>query len=286
MVWANSDKPLSMTIVMACNGYCLFCANMHPFAGACLGFFHSFDSRGGSWPLSGKEVFPGGGSVVHFSNKDVKHTFPDGKVVYFYSETQTTHTTQVLTDALMHGCVCAIILAPCIPYGGCWHLPSRSCRVSARCSAGESLVCKTSAAVSRLLWQADFPLGTVDGWQPSGAEMFEFINGQREKHYPDGTKEILFPDGTLKNIRADKEEESIFPDGTVQRIFTWVASASFVVDSLFAYHSALSDIPRICLPVPIALFFFAHQHMPSFVNVRVGLCLVTSLRVLDHSNYK
>jgi len=31
---------------------------------------------------------------VHFSNKDVKHTFPDGKVVYYYSETRTTHTTQ------------------------------------------------------------------------------------------------------------------------------------------------------------------------------------------------
>ena len=28
-------------------------------------------------------MFPGGGSVVHFSNKDVKHTFPDGKVAYF-----------------------------------------------------------------------------------------------------------------------------------------------------------------------------------------------------------
>jgi hypothetical protein len=28
-------------------------------------------------------VFPGGGSVVHFSNKDVKHTFPDGKVEHF-----------------------------------------------------------------------------------------------------------------------------------------------------------------------------------------------------------
>lgn len=86
--------------------------------------------------------------MVHFSNKDVKHTFPDGKVVYFYSETRTTHTTQ-----------------------------------------------------------------------PDGLEMFEFSNGQREKHLPDGSKEILFPDGTLKNIRANKEEESIFPDGTVQRIF-------------------------------------------------------------------
>lgn len=87
--------------------------------------------------------------MVHFSNKDVKHTFPDGKVVYYYSETRTSHTTQ-----------------------------------------------------------------------PDGMEMFEFSNGQREKHFPDGRKEILFPDGTLKNIHINKEEESIFPDGTVQRIYT------------------------------------------------------------------
>ncbi|KAJ1462935.1 T-complex protein 10, C-terminal domain-containing protein, partial [Pelagophyceae sp. CCMP2097] len=43
---------------------------------------------------------------------------------------------------------------------------------------------------------------TTHTTQPStGMEVFEFPNGQVEKHDRDGTKEILFPDGTRKVIQ-------------------------------------------------------------------------------------
>ena len=49
-------------------------------------------------------------------------------------------------------------------------------------------------------------------------QVFQFANGQVEKHFPDGRKEIKFADGTVKSIMQDGQEESVFPDGTVQRI--------------------------------------------------------------------
>ena len=40
-----------------------------------------------------KETFRDGDSVIHFTNGDYKQMLVDGQVVYFYSETKTTHTT-------------------------------------------------------------------------------------------------------------------------------------------------------------------------------------------------
>ncbi|CAM9099496.1 unnamed protein product [Chrysoparadoxa australica] len=48
---------------------------------------------------------------------------------------------------------------------------------------------------------------------PSGLEMFEFPNGQVERHHEDGRKEIDFPDGTKKYVSVDGTETSVFPDG-------------------------------------------------------------------------
>ncbi|OMJ96341.1 hypothetical protein SteCoe_79 [Stentor coeruleus] len=59
---------------------------------------------------------------------------------------------------------------------------------------------------------------TVQTTFPDGLQLFQFANGQTEKHYTDGTKEIAFPDKTIKCIFNDGEEESIFPDGTIQKI--------------------------------------------------------------------
>jgi T-complex protein 10 C-terminus len=59
---------------------------------------------------------------------------------------------------------------------------------------------------------------TVQTTFPDGLQLFQFSNGQTEKHSSDGTKEIKFPDGTTKYIFNDGQEKSIFPDGTVQKI--------------------------------------------------------------------
>lgn len=31
--------------------------------------------------------------IVYFANEDVKQTFPDGKVVYYFADARTTQTT-------------------------------------------------------------------------------------------------------------------------------------------------------------------------------------------------
>ena len=50
-----------------------------------------------------------------------------------------------------------------------------------------------------------------------GLEVYEFPNGQVEKHFSDGSKEIFFPDNTRKVIHVDGTHESVFPDGVIVR---------------------------------------------------------------------
>ena len=90
-----------------------------------------------------KEVQVNGESLVRFLNGDTKWTSADSaKVVYFYSEAKTRHTTY-----------------------------------------------------------------------SNGLEVYEFPNGQVERHHPDGTKEIAFPDRTRKLVLANGLQETHFPDG-------------------------------------------------------------------------
>lgn len=59
---------------------------------------------------------------------------------------------------------------------------------------------------------------TIQTTFPDGLQIFQFANGQLEKHFPNKHKEINFPDGTVKKIAPDEGEETIFPDGTVQKV--------------------------------------------------------------------
>ena len=85
--------------------------------------------------------------IVSFFNGDIKQILPDGRVVYYYADAQTTHTTYA-----------------------------------------------------------------------DGLQIFQFANGQVEKHYIDGTKEIQFPDQTIKYLFPDGSAESVFLDGTVVHV--------------------------------------------------------------------
>ena len=50
-------------------------------------------------------------------------------------------------------------------------------------------------------------------------EVFQFVSGQVERHFPDGTREIHFANGTTKRIDGNTGREQIrFPDGTVKVI--------------------------------------------------------------------
>ena len=85
--------------------------------------------------------------IVSFFNGDIKQILPDGRVVYYYADAQTTHTTYA-----------------------------------------------------------------------DGLQIFQFANGQVEKHYIDGTKEIQFPDQTIKYLFPNGSAESVFLDGTVVHV--------------------------------------------------------------------
>lgn len=83
-------------------------------------------------------------TTVNFANGDVKKTDTlTGKVVYFYADARTTHTTE------------------------------------------------------------------------NDVDIFEFPNGQVERHNKDGTKDIKFPDGTRKIVDADGRSRTRFPDGAL-----------------------------------------------------------------------
>lgn len=84
--------------------------------------------------------------IVNFANGDVKRTdTKTGRVVYFYADARTTHTTDPVDEL----------------------------------------------------------------------EIFEFPNGQVERHKKDGSKDIHFPDGTRKFVDPDGRSQTRFPDGVV-----------------------------------------------------------------------
>ncbi|XP_060772381.1 centromere protein J isoform X2 [Neoarius graeffei] len=59
---------------------------------------------------------------------------------------------------------------------------------------------------------------TTHSTYPSGLEVLEFPNKQREKRHPNGTREIFFSDGTVKTMYPDGRQESFFPDGTIVKL--------------------------------------------------------------------
>ena len=60
---------------------------------------------------------------------------------------------------------------------------------------------------------------TTHTTRKDGCEVYQFPNGQTERHYPDGLKEILFPDYTRKVIYPSGVTESFFPDGATVKEF-------------------------------------------------------------------
>lgn len=53
---------------------------------------------------------------------------------------------------------------------------------------------------------------------PNGVKIYNFPNGQTEKHLPSGDKEIIYPDGTIKTIFENGNEEILYPDGEVELV--------------------------------------------------------------------
>ena len=51
----------------------------------------------------------------------------------------------------------------------------------------------------------------------NGTVVYEFPNGQTEKHFPDKTQEVAYADGTVRWVHANGDDVVRFPNGIVQK---------------------------------------------------------------------
>lgn len=142
-----------------------------------------------------KEISSDGQSVlVLFFNGDVKHTFPDRRIIYYFAENKTTHTTY--PDGLQ-----------------VYHFPND--QLEKHYPDGTKEITFPNQSVKFLFADGSEESVLVDGTIirsiPSGNRVIQFPNGQKEIHtkeykkreYPDGTIKYLFPDGRQETRYAN-----------------------------------------------------------------------------------
>ncbi|XP_038583660.1 uncharacterized protein si:ch211-140l13.3 [Micropterus salmoides] len=136
--------------------------------------------------------------TVTFFNGDIKHILEDGKMVYYYAGSQTTHTTYPSGLEILH-------------------FPNR--QIEKRHPGGKREILFPDQTIKFL--EADgsertiFPDGTIVHLSPSGEKMVDFPNGQREIHTSQ-YKRREDPDGTVKTIYPDGRQETKYASGRVR----------------------------------------------------------------------
>ncbi|XP_060731667.1 centromere protein J isoform X1 [Tachysurus vachellii] len=146
-----------------------------------------------------KQVSADGLSVtITFFNGDIKQMMPDQRVIYYYAEAQTTHTTY--PDGL------EVLQFP-------------NNQIEKHFTDGHK--------------EITFPDQTVKNLYPDGREESVLLDGTIIQQNPDGTKEIQFntgqrelhtaqfkrreyPDGTVKTVYSDGRQETRYPNGRVR----------------------------------------------------------------------
>ena len=84
-----------------------------------------------------------------------------------------------------------------------------------RCVNGDTKQTSTDGTVIYHYCEAN----TTHTSYTTGVEVYEFPNGQTERHHADGLKEIYFPDQTRKLVYPSGVQESTFPDGVQVKEF-------------------------------------------------------------------
>ncbi|XP_060576388.1 centromere protein J-like [Ruditapes philippinarum] len=146
-----------------------------------------------------KEISADGKSIiVSFFNGDMKQIMPDQRVIYYYSENQTTHTNY--PDGL------EIIQFPnqqtekLYPDGTKEiTFPDQTIKYIFPNGSEESI----------------FPDGTVIRLEKNGDKTMEFPNGQREIHTQE-YKKREYPDGTVKTVYPDGRQETRYSNGRLR----------------------------------------------------------------------
>eukprot|EP00118_Oscarella_pearsei_P008466 m.43726 g.43726 ORF g.43726 m.43726 type:complete len:938 (+) comp33471_c0_seq1:246-3059(+) len=161
-----------------------------------------------------KEVSADGlSAIVSFGNGDIRHIFPDQKVVYFYSETKTKHTTYP---------------------DGLEVLEFESGQVEKHYPDGTKEIIFIDQTVKYLFSDSSteslYPDGTVERVAINGDKTIEFTNGQKEVHTTK-YKKREYPDGTVKTVFNDGRQETRYSSG---RVRIKDPSGNIVADSLFS----------------------------------------------------
>ncbi|XP_061169822.1 centromere protein J-like [Saccostrea echinata] len=146
-----------------------------------------------------KEISADGKSVVvSFCNGDVKQITADQRVIYYYAEVQTTHSTY--PDGL------EIIQFP-------------NNQVEKHYPEGTKEIIFPDQTIKYLFLNGSeesiFPDGTVIRVDRDGTKTMEFPNGQKEIHTQE-YKRREYPDGTVKTVYPDGRQETKYSNGRIR----------------------------------------------------------------------
>ncbi|XP_041348102.1 centromere protein J-like [Gigantopelta aegis] len=146
-----------------------------------------------------KEISSDGQSiVVSFFNGDIKQIFPDQRVVYFYADAQTTHTTYP---------------------DGLEILQFQNNQIEKHYPDGTKEITFPDQTIKYLFpngsEESIFPDGTVIRVDSNGDKTMEFPNGQREIH-TEQFKKREYPDGTVKTVYPDGRQETRYSTGRIR----------------------------------------------------------------------
>ncbi|XP_022110307.1 centromere protein J-like isoform X2 [Acanthaster planci] len=146
-----------------------------------------------------KEISADGQSViVTFFNGDIKQIMPDQRVMYYYAQMQTTHTTY--PDGL-----------EIIQFSNNQtekHYPNGTKEITFPDQTIKYLFPNGNE-------ESIFPDGTVLRVEQNGNRTMEFPNGQREVHTAQ-YKRREFPDGTVKTVYPDGRQETRYSSGRIR----------------------------------------------------------------------
>uniref|UniRef100_A0A8D0GXL2 Centrosomal P4.1-associated protein n=1 Tax=Sphenodon punctatus TaxID=8508 RepID=A0A8D0GXL2_SPHPU len=146
-----------------------------------------------------KEVSSDGKTLtVTFFNGDVKQVMADQRVIYYYADAQTTHTTYPNGLEVLH---------------------FSNGQIEKHYSDGRKEITFPDQTIKNLLADGQeesiFPDGTIVRVQRDGNKIIEFNNGQRELHTAH-FKRREYPDGTIKTVYANGHQETKYVSGRVR----------------------------------------------------------------------
>nr|XP_006814364.1 PREDICTED: centromere protein J-like [Saccoglossus kowalevskii] len=146
-----------------------------------------------------KEISPDGLTIiVSFFNGDIKQIMPDQRVIYYYSEAKTTHTTYC--DGL------EVLQFP-------------NNQIEKHYPDGTKEITFPDHTIKYLFpngcEESIFPDGTVLRVDKNSEKTMEFPNGQREIHTAQ-YKKREYPDGTVKTVYPDGRQETRYSNGRIR----------------------------------------------------------------------